>query len=190
MRLRSTGVFLGLCVAALSWAAPSSAQLSVTTFGASNARGCYIDASGPTTNTEQCDKALSEPLAERDLIATLVNRGIIRNRAGKWTAAIADFDQALARDPTTPEAWLNRGNSLLLMNKPDEAIANYEKALANNLGEAHVAWHNIGLAWYAKANLIRARAAFRKALELKPDFEESAAKLKELEGKRGENDEP
>ena len=183
-----------IVIAAAAWTAATvcaSAQMAVTTFGTTDARGCYLDASdGVTRSTGRCDRALDEPLSGRDMIATLVNRGVVLNRAGRYEDAIRDFDAALARDPSVPEAMLNRGNSRLLQNRPDDAIADYEAALGAGLAEAHVAWHNIGLAWYAKANLIRARAAFRKALEIRPGFPDSIANLEELEGKRGENDQP
>lgn len=188
-------LFIRRALAAVAGAAAlagvASAQLAVTTFGTSAARGCYLDAGdGVTRDTERCDKALDGPLSERDAVATLVNRGVVLNRAGRYEDAVRDFNAALSRDPSVPEAMLNRGNARLLQNRPDEAVADYEASLAAGLAEAHVAWHNIGLAWYAKANLIRARAAFRKALEIRPGFPDSLAKLEELEGKRGENDQP
>lgn len=173
----------------LAGAGVASAQMAVTTFGATDASSCFRDASGGyATGTDDCDKALGGPLSERDRIATLVNRGVILNRAGRYDDAIEDFNAALDRDGATPEAYLNRGNSLLLQNKPDAAIADYQNALDNGLGDSHIAWHNIGLAYYAKADLVKAREAFRKALEIMPGFKDSEDKLAELKGKRGEND--
>lgn len=167
----------------------ATAQMAVSTFGATEAASCFRNAAdGSSTSTDNCDQALGGPMSERDRIATLVNRGVILNRAGRYDDALRDFDSALTRDATTPEAWLNRGNSFLLQNKPDAAIEDYQKALENGLNEAHVAWHNIGLAYYAKADLVKAREAFRKALEIMPGFKESEDKLAELQGKRGEND--
>lgn len=181
------GVMLGLI--AFAAGATASAQMAVTTFGASDASNCYQDAAnGYSTGTDDCDRALGAPMSERDRVATLVNRGVILNRAGRYDDARRDFDAALERDAATPEAWLNRGNSLLLQNRPDAAIADYEKALDNGLAESHIAWHNIGLAYYAKADLVKAREAFRKALEIMPGFKDSEDKLAELQGKRGEND--
>lgn len=178
-----------ILAAFLAGASAASAQMAVTTFGATDATSCFQDASnGYATGTDDCDRALGGPLSDRDRVATLVNRGVILNRAGRYDDAIRDFDAALARDGATPEAYLNRGNSLLLQNKPDAAIADYQSALANGLEEAHIAWHNIGLAYYAKADLVKAREAFRKALEIMPGFKDSEDKLVELQGKRGEND--
>lgn len=188
---RRFGVLAGLVAWGFVSAGGAAAQMAVSTFGTTDAQGCFLDAAdGVTRGTDRCDKALGEPLAERDMVATLVNRGVVLNRAGRYDEAVRDFDAALTRDPSVPEAMLNRGNSRLLQNRPDDAIADYEAALDNGLAEAHVAWHNIGLAWYSKANLVRARAAFRKALEIRPGFADSVAKLAELEGKRGENDAP
>lgn len=176
-------------VAAVAIGGAASAQLAVSTVGSSDAASCYRDASGGySTDADDCDRALGGSQSDRDRIATLVNRGVIYNRAGRYDDAIRDFDAALARDSVTPEAWLNRGNSWLLQNKPDASIADYQKALDNGLAEPHVAWHNIGLAYYSKADLVKARRAFRKALEIAPGFQDSEDKLAELQGKRGEND--
>ena len=42
--------------------------------------------------------------------ATYVNRGILQMRPGDLTsAAMADFDEALAIDPQPARAWLNKG---------------------------------------------------------------------------------
>lgn len=182
-------MILATALATAAIAGSALAQMSVSTFGSSDASLCYRDAAGGySTGTDDCDRALAGQLSERDRIATLVNRGVVLNRAGRYDDAIRDYNAALERDSATPEAWLNRGNSLLLQNKPDAAIADYEAALENGLPDAHIAWHNIGLAYYAKADLVKARQAFRKALEIMPGFKDSEDKLGELQGKRGEND--
>ncbi len=155
------------------------AQMSVSTFGATDARLCYEQAAEATVaSTDDCDKALREAgLTKRDRIATLVNRGIILNRAGRFDEALADFGKALDSDAGLAEAYLNRGNTYFLMRRYDEAIVDYERSLDNGLGKSHVAWYNIGLAHEAKKDAVKAREAYRTSLSIAPDFGPAQKKL-------------
>ena len=92
---------------------PAAAQMSVTTIGATDAVSCYENARDDfSRNTDPCDDALADNVMSRsDRKRTLVNRGIILNRAGNVGAAVSDFNDALAIDGALGEAFLNRGNS-------------------------------------------------------------------------------
>jgi tetratricopeptide (TPR) repeat protein len=171
-------MLLALFLFAIS-TAPAAAQMSVTTFGATDARACYEDAfEGFARSTASCDAALRKGgLTQRDETATYVNRGVIYNRMGDPDAALADFDIALARDPGLGEAMINRGNSLYLKGDYDGAVSEYERALAAGTSKAHVAWFNIGLAEEARKRPEAAAAAYRKALEINPDFAMARDKL-------------
>lgn len=159
--------------------APASAQMAVSTFGATDAQACYDDArAGFVSDTGSCDEALrGVALNARDRRATLVNRGIILNRSGRTGEALADFDKALEGDPTLAEAYLNRGNSHYLAGRYDAAIADYRLALDNGLTKDFIAWYNIGLAHEAKKDPVAARAAYRTALEINPEFSAARDKL-------------
>ncbi|MEQ8179404.1 MAG: tetratricopeptide repeat protein [Amphiplicatus sp.] len=163
-------------------AAPAAAQLAITTFGSTDAKACYDDANdGFTADAENCDKALrTQAMTSRDRQATRVNRGIVYNRAGRYADAIADFDAALDDDPDLAEAWLNRGNSLLLTGRADEALENYQAALDYGISKKHVAWYNIGLVYEKKKDTAKAREAFEKALEASPEFALAQQKLAEM----------
>jgi tetratricopeptide (TPR) repeat protein len=171
-------MLIALFVAALA-TSPVAAQMSVTTFGATDARACYEDAfEGFARSTASCDAALRKGgLTQRDETATYVNRGVIYNRMGEPEAALADFDIALARDPGLGEAMINRGNSLYLKGDYSSAISEYERALETGTSKAHVAWFNIGLAEEARKRPDAAAAAYRKALEINPDFAMARDKL-------------
>lgn len=165
--------------AAMTAAAPAAAQMSVTTFGATDAQGCYEDArSDSATAVDRCDAALrGQSLTKRDRIATLVNRGIIHNRGKRLDAALSDFNAALDADPSLGEAWLNRGNTQFLRGQYGLAIADYEKSLETDLSKPWVAWYNIGLAREAQKDARGARTAYERALELNPGFSLAKQKL-------------
>lgn len=169
---------IGLSAALLS-AANAHAQLAITTFGATEAQACYDDArSESATSIDSCDAALGgQALTKRDRLATLVNRGIIHNRAERLTQALADFNAALNEDAVLGEAWLNRGNTWFLAGKYDRALADYEKALGSAVSEPWTAWYNIGLAREALTDLRGARTAYERSLELNPNFAPAEKKL-------------
>lgn len=172
---------LFLACAAASLMAPNVAfaQMAVSTFGATDARLCYEAAADEhDTSVETCDDALRDSaMTVRDRLATLVNRGIILNRAGRYQEALDDFGAALDRDGNLAEAYLNRGNTYYLIRQYDDAIDDYEAALDAGLSKSHVAWYNIGLAQEAKKDPVKAKEAYRMALEINPYFGPAQSKL-------------
>jgi tetratricopeptide (TPR) repeat protein len=174
-------MLIGRKILLLTLLAPvaASAQMSVSTFGATDARLCYEAAlDNFEKSADVCDKALKTAgLTIRDRTATFVNRGIVLNRAGRLDEALADFNKALESNDELAEAFLNRGNTFYLMRRYDEAIADYEASLTHDLQKSHVAWYNIGLAHEAKRDDVKARSAYQTALEINPDFGPAQKKL-------------
>lgn len=170
-------LLIGLALSMMGSAA--SAQLSVSTFGATDAQACYEDARDDrATSVERCDAALAgQAMTKRDRLATFVNRGIIHNRAGRLNEALADFDKALEGDAGLGEAYLNRGNAQFLAGRYDLAIADYEKSLDTDLSKPWVAWYNIGLAREQQKDARAARTAYERALEINPEFGLAREKL-------------
>lgn len=172
-----------LCIAAASLAPFSAAaQTAVTTFGSTDASKCYENAENALSrDIAPCDRALGDRTAPRaDRMKTFVNRGIIHNRNGAPQIAIDDFNAALAIDPNLPEAYLNRGNSYFLIGLHDDALADYEQALALDVKEPWSAHYNMGLVHDVKKQPDKAREAYQKAVEAKPDF---VAAQRKLEGR-------
>ena len=170
-----------LSAPALLFASAAVAQMSVTTIGATDAAACYANARDELTeDTRPCDAALADRRTKRvDRKKTLVNRGIILNRRGDYNEALADFNAAIDIDETIAEAYLNRGNTWFLAGRLDDAMADYEKALALNVAKPWAAWYNIGLVHDARNETTQAQDAYRKALELNPDFYLAQQKLKD-----------
>lgn len=171
---------LAACLAAAAvLAGQAGAQMSVTTIGATDAVSCYNNAQDDfSKDTDACDKALADGrMNQTDRKKTLVNRGVIRNRAGALAEAKADFNAALAIDEALGEAYLNRGNSHYLERQFNAALADYQRALEAGVNKPWAAWYNIGLVYQAQNKQDEARAAFEKALELNPDFSQAKQKL-------------
>ncbi len=174
---------LFLTMLAVLFAAPAKAQMSVSTFGATDAVECYRNAASEVArDTGPCDAALRDSATKkRDRIKTLVNRGIIHNRNSDIAKAVADFDAALAMDGGLAEAYLNRGNSRFLASDYASALDDYEKALRLGVSKPWAAWYNIGLVHDARKESEKARDAYEKALALKPDFSLAQEKLARLD---------
>ena len=166
------------CVAFL-YAAPSQAQMSVTTIGATDAVSCYENARDDfSRDTDPCDEALEQSAMSRsDQKKTLVNRGIILNRVGEVGAAMDDFNNALEIDGALGEAYLNRGNSFYLMRQYDDALSDYERALEMGLTKPWAAWYNIGLVYEATKQPAKAREAYEEAVRINPNFTQAQMKL-------------
>ena len=159
--------------------ATAAAQSAITTIGATEAGECYQNAlDGISEDTRPCDAAISDRNTLRnDLKKTYVNRGVILNRRGDYTEALADFNRALDLDDELAEAYLNRGNTWLYASRYDDALADYEKALALDVAKPWAAWYNIGLVHDARKEPGKAQDAYRQSLALKPDFYLAQAKL-------------
>ena len=120
--------------AALLVATPAIGAVSV--IGNSAARSCYLAAESrgaPTLEVLRfCNDALrQEALTDDEMVATYVNRGILKARLGDLDEAIADYDAALSRDPDEPEAYLNKGFALLhLSESGEQAKPMFDTALA------------------------------------------------------------
>ena len=170
---------LVLAIAVLA-AAPAAA--SITVIGGTSARTCYEAADSPLAPSPEtfaaCDRALlAERLAERDVVATHVNRGILRVRSGDLVGGIEDFDSAIALDPRVGEAWFNRGAALLRRNSPAEALSSFEAAVARGIDRPALAHLGRAVAHEALGDVRAAYADYRRASELDPGWARPRAEL-------------
>ena len=72
---------------------------------------------------------------------------------------------------------LGRGRACLNKGKYDDAIEDYDKAIALAPNDA-IAYYNRGVAYYEKGDKEQAIADFRKALEINPSYENAKEGLK------------
>jgi len=154
---------------------PFPATAGITVLGSSSARMCYLAAEstaapGPQ-ELRQCDAALSEEAADpRHVIATYVNRGILRMRRGNVDGAMSDFDEALRRDPNEPEAYLNRGSALLRRDQRSEALMMFNQAIDHNTRRPALAHYGRAMAYELLGDVRSAYYDYRQASELAPDW--------------------
>lgn len=76
---------------------------------------------------------------------------------------------AIQINPSLGEARTNLGNVLLRLNRPAEAVVQYEQALSL-IGPDATTYNNMGNAYYAVGQYERAKELYLQAIQLKRDF--------------------
>ena len=171
---------LVLAAALAAIAVPAAA--SVMVIGNSAARRCFEAADSPLSpqvaDIRGCDGAIrDEPLSREDLVATHVNRGILKLRRNMIDAAIVDFDTAIAMNPNQPEAYLNKGAALIRLENASEALRLFTVALERNTRRPEIAHYGRAVANESLGNTRAAYYDYRRASELSPEWEEPRAEL-------------
>ncbi len=171
-----------LLVALLSGlAAPASA--SVIVIGNSWAALCYRaadrDSRPRLEDFTNCDVALdTEGLTRHDTVSTHINRGILRLRRGNVSEAIADFDTAIAMDPSEPEAYLNKAAAMIRQDDAEQALGLFTMAIERNTRRPDLAHYGRGIANETLGHVEQAYADYRRASELRPNWDEPRAELR------------
>ena len=171
-----------LLLAAAVMALPLPAAAGVTVIGSGNARMCYLAADSNTRpdlgDIERCNNAVEEERDNPDrLVASHVNRGILRLRRGDTDGALADFDSATAINPDEPEAYLNRGSALLRNAQVATAISQFDTAIAKNTRRPALAYYGRGVAHEEAGNLRAAYRDYMRASQLAPNWDDPRNEL-------------
>jgi tetratricopeptide (TPR) repeat protein len=167
--------FLLTAAGFIAVAAPAGA--AVTVLGSSSARMCY-EAAETTAMPERgaleyCNVALAgEATDTYEMVASHVNRGILRSRLGNAQGALSDFDAALALDPNQPEAYLNKGVVLIRQDSADAALPLFTMALQKNTRRPALAYYGRGIAHEELGNLKSAYADYKRATQEDPKWKE------------------
>jgi tetratricopeptide (TPR) repeat protein len=85
-----------------------------------------------------------------------------------------------ARNSNNPVIYLSLGRVSFAMEKTEQAIAEYKKALGiySEYGAAH---YYLGLAYLKLNNIAAARASFKEAARIIPDTDQGRSSLKYLD---------
>jgi tetratricopeptide (TPR) repeat protein len=99
---------------------------------------------------------------------------------GDYPKALEELSFALHANPRKLEARLSLGRVYYAMDRPEQAVSEYKKALATyrDYGDAH---YYLGLAYLKLQNTDAARTAFREVMRIKPDSEVGRSALGYLE---------
>ena len=169
--------------AAAAVAVASPAAAAVTVLGSSSARLCYEAAEARGQPSElalrQCDDALQmEALSNYDIVATLVNRGILKARLGNVGDAIVDYDAALRRDPDEAEAYLNKGFALLhVPDAAERAMPMFDTALEKRTSKPALAYYGRAVANELTGHVRDAYNDYLEASRIDPKWSEPKTQL-------------
>ena len=107
--------------------------------------------------------------AEAEFYPALHLMGLLRFQQGNFAAALDVMSRALAVAPQNSQVQLlaQRGEALLQLERMDEAVADFDKALAGDPNQV-AAWNNRGLALNALKRFDQALDSFDRAIELSP----------------------
>jgi len=155
---------------------------SVIVVGSSAARQCYESADSPVAPSaraiDRCNEAIAATaIPFDDVVATYVNRGILKLRSGQIDAAIADFDTAMEMNPNQPEAYLNKGAALIRLNNARDALPLFTVALERHTNRPAMAHFGRAIANEDLGNIPAAYSDYRRAAELEPEWADAQAEL-------------
>lgn len=98
---------------------------------------------------------------------------------GKAQEALPLFKKALTYN-NSPEIHATYGISLQSAGQLDEAIAEYQKAITQEPTNPDYPYYQ-GTAYHQKKDMVKAQAAYKKALSLKPDYKEAKDALASID---------
>lgn len=189
------GRFLLCLIVATQFSGAANAQGSMTVLGGNSfAQACYRTSSiaaktgfSSREDLENCNNAIIYGhLKSRDMVATLVNRGIIKVALEDFQGALRDYQKAMRLQPDAAEAYLNRGNLLFMAQRYDEAIIDYKMSLELDIKKPEVAELNIGMSNEQLGNLTLAKQQYEKALSMIPEWPIAIEKLARVNKKIAE----
>jgi tetratricopeptide (TPR) repeat protein len=175
-------ILLVTSAAALMGASPLPSGAIVSTIGGTSATSCYHAALARDASDYafgQCDTAiLGDGMPFDDLVATYVNRGVLKLVRNNYHGAEADFDKAMSLQSTQPEAWLNKGFSRYAQGDYRSARDMFSRALELKTSYAPLAYFGRALADEDVGDIRSAYADYLKASALDPKWAAPKEQLK------------
>jgi tetratricopeptide (TPR) repeat protein len=169
--------------------AAGAAQAQVVmTVGSGLAHDCFVHAK--TGNQQRdgvviCNQALDrDVLTKKDRAGTFDNRGVILDLLGRTEEAAADFNMAIALDPTLGDPYVNLGAMLIKKGQHEEALAQINKGIDLGMAFAHIGYYDRAVAEQMLGRFKEAYYDYKKVLEIEPNFKMASERLKDFTVKR------
>lgn len=133
---------------------------------------------------DYCTKAIdSGQLAQEDLVAALINRGVAYRNLGQSQRSVVDYTAALKHAPNDPMIYANRANALRDIGELDRALADANMAVKlDNKRPAN--FFVRGAVYEAENRLESARRDYMQALSLDPSNRDYQDHILALDAKR------
>ena len=170
-------ILLSSAAFALMGMSPSSLPTGASTIsvGGSSAESCYNAAASRDASARamaDCNAAIGQGTTPFvDVVASYVNRGVLKLVLADYHSAEADFNQAMRLQPSQPEAWLNKGIARYQLGDPQGAAALFGQALEYRTRYASLAHFGRALALEDTGNIRGAYRDLRQATALNPAWE-------------------
>lgn len=129
------------------------------------------------TPTELCTLAIRYEKSRAQLAGSYNNRGVLLFSDGALDAALSDFDAALRLDATLAQAHVNRGYTLVAMQRWQDSIAAFDRGIELGTTQLARAHFNRGIAHDELGHVREAYQDYLKAAELDPLWEEPQREL-------------
>ncbi len=151
------------------------------TIGQSYGAECYDNAKGHgigASSLNVCNRAIEGgALAPKDRAATYINRGIVRAFHDDLQGALNDYDKALQIKPAFAEAFANRGNVYIRMERFDDALAALNTALSLDLINPERVYYNRAIVYEKQGRMREAYLDLKKAASLAPNWNQPKYEL-------------
>jgi protein O-mannosyl-transferase len=127
--------------------------------------------------------AIAHPGEAQEAAQAHNNLGLIYLNLNNLPTAKSEFDKALALNPNEVNSYIARGTALYQLGKMDDAIADFTQAASRSRSPVSYYW--LGRAEEAKGDFVRAKGAYRVALQLAPGMQDARTRLESLQALTG-----
>lgn len=126
---------------------------------------------------EICTLAIREDSSIINRASNHNNRGVLLFSEGQLAEALRDFEEAVRRQDQLAMAHVNRGYTLVALERWDEAVTAFDRGIELGAEEAAKAHFNRAIAHEELGHVREAYRDYMKAAELDPEWEEPRQEL-------------